>query len=88
MNIQGFFYRCFTWKEDDGFLFLSLSGTDSFVCVLDLRSGHLRWTKGARGCGESMEDNNKIEVYGHLKTRKGVSRCIKTQTESTERLLT
>lgn len=34
-----------------------------------------------------MKDNNKIEVYGHLKTRKGVSRCIKTQTESTERLL-
>lgn len=35
-----------------------------------------------------MEDTNKIEVCGHLKTRKGVSRCTKTQTESTERLLT
>lgn len=35
----------------------------------------------------SGEDTNKIEVYGHLKTRKGISRCTKTQTGSMKRLL-
>lgn len=33
------------------------------------------------------DDTNKIVVYGHLKIRKGIARCMKAQTESREGLL-